>query len=103
MRYKRKLIKATNNATPGRRARVTANEPYRRQYVNSLTTDTQTNRWHEKINVLLTHENVTNGNKTWIIICLHWPSDKSFWLGHNFPTKRHRQNTPFLQTAADDI
>ena len=39
MRYKTNLFKATNNATPGRRARVTANEPYRRQYVNSLTTD----------------------------------------------------------------
>ena len=103
MRYKTKLFKATNNATSGRRAHVTANEPYRKQYVNSLTTDTQTTRRNEKINVL-THENVTNGNKTWrIIICLHWPSDKSFWLGHNIPTKRHRQNTPFSQTVADDI
>ena len=39
MRYNTKLFKATNNATPDRRARVTANEPYRRQYVISLTTD----------------------------------------------------------------
>ena len=39
MRYKTKLFKATNNATPGRHARVTANEPYRKQYVNSMTTD----------------------------------------------------------------
>ena len=49
-------------------------------------------------------KNVTNGNKTSrIIICLHWPSDKSFWLGHNIPTKRHRQNTPFSLTVADDM
>ena len=47
MRYKKKLFKATNIATPGRRARVTANEPYRRQNVNSLSTDTQTTRRNE--------------------------------------------------------
>ena len=48
MRYKTKLLKTTNNATPGRRARVTANEPYRKQYVNSLTTGTQTTCRNEK-------------------------------------------------------
>ena len=58
MWYKTKLFKATNNATPGRCARVTANEPYCRQYVNLLTTDTQTTRRNEKINVVLTLQTV---------------------------------------------
>ena len=81
-------------------------QPMNRTADNTLTRLPRTHKLlaeMKKINVVLTHENVTNGNKTRIIICLHWPSDKSFWLGHNFPTKRHRQNTPFSQTAADDM